>query len=73
VTQADIDAGFVTNIAAASSGSVTSSDVSETVNATQAPALTVTKTARDTTYESVGDVIAYDYLVRNSGNVTLSC
>jgi len=72
VTQADIDAGFVTNIAAASSGSVTSSDVSETVNATQAPALTVTKTARDTTYESVGDVIAYDYLVRNSGNVTLS-
>ena len=70
VSQADIDAGFVTNIAAASSGAVTSPDATETVAATQTPALSVTKTARDTRFDSVGDVITYDYRVRNTGNVS---
>ena len=36
-----------------------------------APALTIVKTADPLTYDEVGDVIGYSYLVTNSGNVTL--
>ncbi|HET9520758.1 MAG TPA: hypothetical protein VFO73_06925, partial [Candidatus Limnocylindrales bacterium] len=35
------------------------------------PALTLDKTATPATYDSVGDVISYSYLLTNSGNVTL--
>ena len=72
VTQADIDAGSVTNIASASSGPVTSPTDTETVNADQAPALSVTKIARQSDFDSVGDIITYDYLVRNTGNVSFT-
>ncbi len=72
ITQADLDAGSVTNIASASNGTVTSPTDTETVTATQNPALTIVKTATPTTYDSVGDVISYSYLVTNTGNVTLS-
>ena len=43
----------------------------ETVTADQKPALSLVKTATPATYDSVGDVIGYSYLVTNSGNVTL--
>ena len=71
ITQADIDAGSVTNIASASNGTVTSNTATETVTAAQGPALTLTKTPTPTTYAAVGDVIDYSYVVTNSGNVTL--
>ena len=48
-----------------------SNEDSETVTADQKPALTIVKTATPATYDSVGDVIGYSYLVTNSGNVTL--
>ena len=72
IGQADLDVGSVTNVASASNGTVTSPTDTETVIAVQSPALTIVKTATPTTYNSVGDVIGYSYLVTNSGNVTLS-
>jgi uncharacterized repeat protein (TIGR01451 family) len=72
ITQADIDAGGVTNQAAATDGTIVSPVVSETVTATQTPALTVNKTAQTTVYDAVGDVINYTYDVQNSGNTTIT-
>ena len=42
------------------------------MTAIQRPALSIVKTATPTTYDEVGDVISYSFLVTNSGNVTLS-
>ena len=72
ITQADLDAGSLTNTASASNGTTTSPTVSRTVTAVQTKALTIVKTPTPTTYSIVGAVISYSYLVTNSGNVTLS-
>ncbi len=72
VTQADVDAGSVTNLASASIPGTSSPTVSETVDAMQAPALDIVKTALQTQFDTVGDVLSYRYDVRNTGNVTLS-
>ena len=72
ITQADLDAGSVTNTATATNGTVTSNEDSETVTAVQNAALTLVKTATPGTYSAVGDVISYSYMVTNSGNVTLA-
>src|SRR5207244_114210 len=50
ITQADLDAGTVTNVASASSGTTTSPSDSVTVPATQRPALKLTKSASPATY-----------------------
>ncbi|NNE58302.1 MAG: DUF11 domain-containing protein [Hellea sp.] len=72
VTQADVDAGFVTNIASSSSGTTTSPVDSETVSASQAPSLAIVKTALTATYRVPGDVVSYSYVVTNDGNVTIT-
>ena len=72
VTQADIDAGSVTNTASATDGSVTSPTVDETVEATQAPAIAMTKTATPQSFAAVGETVSYDYVITNTGNVTLT-
>ena len=73
VTQADLNAGSVTNIATAHAGGTDSNQDTETANADQNPALTLDKTiTAGATYDSVGDVISYEYLVTNSGNVRLA-
>jgi LPXTG-site transpeptidase (sortase) family protein len=73
VTQADLNAGSVTNLASASAGGITSNSDSETATATQSPELTLTKSITGgSPYSSVGDMILYGYDVRNTGNVALA-
>jgi len=76
VTQADIDAGSVTNIASAdgtpSGGTLTPPEDTETIDAVQTPELTIVKTALETEFSNVGDVLSYEYEVTNSGNVTIT-
>lgn len=74
-TQADLDAGSVTNTATASGGpGITSPPQTATVTASQDPALSIAKTIVapiPATY-SDGEVLNYEYLVTNAGNVTLT-
>lgn len=76
-TQADLNAGAVTNSATATGTNpagtaVTSTPAAATVQATQSPALTLDKTADRTTFSAVGDVITYTIVATNSGNVTVA-
>jgi uncharacterized repeat protein (TIGR01451 family) len=77
-TQADVDAGSVTNSATVQGtppGSATpvSSDPSDiTVEATQTPALTMVKSASPATFAGPGQTITFSFDVTNSGNVTMS-
>ncbi len=72
VTQADLDAGSLTNTASATIGTTTSASDQATVPALQTPALSVDKTSPTASFNAVGDVISYSYLVTNAGNVTLA-
>ncbi len=78
VTQADLDSGSVINTASVTGtppgGSPIPSTTSNTVtvNATQAPALTISKSTSKTSYSTIGETIPYSFTVRNSGNVTIS-
>jgi large repetitive protein len=72
VTQADIDAGAVTNVASATNGTVTSNNDSVTVSADQNPGLSLVKTASNSSFKNAGDVVHYQYVVGNTGNTTLA-
>ncbi|WP_282296333.1 OmpA family protein [Stenotrophomonas sp. PS02289] len=72
VTQADLDAGSITNTATARSGVTTSPPSSVTINGNQQPALALDKSTTTASFDAVGDTLAYSYLVTNTGNVTLT-
>src|SRR5205823_7405047 len=71
-TQADLDAGSITNTATASGNGATSAPASATVTATQTKALTLAKSASPATYSATGQTITYTYTITNSSNVTLA-
>ena len=72
ITQADLNAGSVTNTAKASADGIDSNEDKATVTAVQSPSLLLDKTASPLSADAVGDVISYTYLVRNNGNVRLA-
>ncbi len=77
VTQADLDAGSVTNNASAAGtpaqGTLIPATDSETVAATAQPALTLDKrVVAGNPYDAVGDLVDYTYRVTNTGNVTIN-
>ena len=77
-TQADVDAGSVTNTATASGNnlpgmSVTSNPSSVTVFANEATSsLSLSKSTTSTGYGAAGQSIPYSYLVTNTGTTTVS-
>jgi uncharacterized repeat protein (TIGR01451 family) len=75
VTQGDVDAGSVTNTASASGTNPQSTDVtsnSSSVTVDAYGSLSLTKTSTATSYSAVGDTLPYQYVVTNTGPVTLS-
>ena len=72
ITQADLNSGSVTNVAKASAAGIDSNEDTETVTAVQKKELSLDKSAAQQSYDAVGDVISYSYLVTNTGNVRLA-
>jgi uncharacterized repeat protein (TIGR01451 family) len=78
VTQADINAGSITNTATATATpppGVTPPDPpssTATVPVTQSPAVTMVKTANPATVSAAGQVVTYTFHVTNTGNVHLT-
>jgi uncharacterized repeat protein (TIGR01451 family) len=78
ITQADLDGGSVVNTATATGtppvgDPVTDTDT-ETITANQTPGIQLTKTNTNTPqrYSYVGDILTYNLVVTNTGNVTLT-
>jgi uncharacterized repeat protein (TIGR01451 family) len=74
-TQADVDAGSLSNTGTATgtspSGTKVTASSSLTVPAVQSPAIAVKKSSTTPNYAAPGNTIAYNYVVTNTGNVTL--
>jgi large repetitive protein len=77
ITQDDLNAGSVTNIAVASAKDKAGADIvsnqdSVTVTAELTKTLILDKSASPMNYSSVGETINYSYLLTNNGNVALT-
>ena len=77
ITQADIDAGDISNTASAVGsdpfgGTTDDSDTLITPMPVAAPALELTKTANPSPFGAVGTTVVYSFAVENTGNVTIS-
>jgi uncharacterized repeat protein (TIGR01451 family) len=75
-TQADVDAGSISNTGTASGtapdGTIVTATSSVTIPASDAPAISVVKTASVANYSAPGVPITYSYNVTNTGNVDLN-
>ena len=71
ITQADLDKGSVTTVTIANVGGVNSNQVTTTVATVPPTILRLTKTANPVTYDKVGQIINYTYVITNSGATTL--
>ncbi|WP_245949318.1 DUF7507 domain-containing protein [Echinicola strongylocentroti] len=75
VTQEDIDNGSITNTASISAtdpdGNELPSEDSEIINASQTPKISLSKNTDQTSYDAVGEVITYEIVVANTGNITI--
>ena len=74
-TQAEVDAGSITNVATATvtfNGTDYSSTDTVTVTAAPTPDWTFDKSAAPATDDTAGDTVTYTYTIANTGNVTLS-
>ncbi|NBD30685.1 MAG: hypothetical protein GVY31_11695, partial [Alphaproteobacteria bacterium] len=73
ITQANVDAGSLTNEVTVTDGVTTGTDAVTLSGPVQAPALSMVKTATaGAGYAAVGDIVSYDYVISNDGNITLS-
>ncbi len=76
VTAGDLDAGVVINTATATAGSavgpVTSLPATASVDAIVTPGISLVKTVAEDSFADAGAVLRYDFVVTNTGNVTLS-
>jgi uncharacterized repeat protein (TIGR01451 family) len=78
LTAADVNAGSLTNTAAAhgtgqgSDTDVPSNSSTVTIPETPAPGITVVKTANPSTVTAAGQTVTYSFVVTNTGNVTLA-
>ena len=71
VTQADIDAGEVTNQAFATSGLLVSTPVDVTVTGTPSPSLGFEKRATTASFDTAGDIITYEFDAVSYTHLTL--
>ena len=72
VTQANVDAGKVTNTATATATGAATKTVTRETGVNQVQGLTLEKTTTDSGFSEVGDELDYSYKATNSGTVTLT-
>ncbi|HEV8404166.1 MAG TPA: hypothetical protein VGQ31_14145 [Candidatus Limnocylindrales bacterium] len=72
VSQADLDAGNLHDVACADATGATQACAPDDVPGVQSPALSITKVADLATYNAVGQTITYTIVATNTGNVTLA-
>ncbi|WP_438839603.1 DUF7507 domain-containing protein, partial [Algoriphagus aestuariicola] len=76
VTQSDVDGGSYVNIATVTgedpNSVIQTATATATVTAVQSPGIALTKTPTPTDYSQLDEVISYELVVTNSGNVTLT-
>jgi uncharacterized repeat protein (TIGR01451 family) len=71
VTQADLDRGSVATITTATVSGINSNAVTTTITKALPAVLNLTKTANPVTFDKVGQVITYTYVIMNSGTAPL--
>jgi uncharacterized repeat protein (TIGR01451 family) len=71
ITQADVNAVSVSNLANATGGGVSTTQAASTTINKATKAIALTTTANPPTYNQVGQQITFTYVIKNTGNVTL--